>query len=188
MRYRACRCYRQDKMGSENHSRLLGCWLLAIGFKHGSLAVTHVVGPGEEVMADSIPNRPASGPQFNITTAHILRVAMSTPDQPQKLQPKHHITCRGKEYLDRTVITLVPIFESDPLFAWLLHDRPPAERSAVRSKLIRALFTAGSLNKAMFVEVDNFGCCGVVMPPGSSFDNPFTMIQAGLVPAYTAAC
>jgi hypothetical protein len=87
------------------------------------------------------------------------------------------------EYIERTVEVLTPAFQDDPLFAWLMHQYPVSEHQTVLSKLLRGFLTQGSLNTGIFVEVDDFGCCGLFMPPGTSIGNPWTLLQAGLIPA-----
>ncbi|GAB1317468.1 hypothetical protein MFIFM68171_07678 [Madurella fahalii] len=96
---------------------------------------------------------------------------------------QRQITCKGKEYLDRTAKVLTEAFTGDPVFTWLLHDYSLAEQEPMLYKLLRAFLTAGTLNNAMFIEVDDFGSCCILMPPGKRVDNPWTMIPAGLIPA-----
>ncbi|RYP71048.1 hypothetical protein DL769_004761 [Monosporascus sp. CRB-8-3] len=96
---------------------------------------------------------------------------------------KFQITSGGKEYVERTIQVLTPTFEKDPVYTWLLHHLPKPERQSVLPKLFRAFFTQGSLNNGVFVEVDNFGCCGLFMPPGARIENPWTLLQAGLISA-----
>ncbi|KXX74865.1 putative increased recombination centers protein 11 [Madurella mycetomatis] len=96
---------------------------------------------------------------------------------------QRQITCKGKEYLDRTAKVLTEAFVGDPVFTWLLQDYSLTEQEPVLYKFIHALLTAGALNNAMFAEIDNFGCCCVLMPPGKRVDNPWTMIPAGIIPA-----
>ncbi|KAI0884539.1 uncharacterized protein GGS22DRAFT_163759 [Annulohypoxylon maeteangense] len=89
-------------------------------------------------------------------------------------------TSGGKEYIDKTIKILTPAFHQDPVFAWLLHKCPIPK---LLSRLFRALFKQASLNKAILVEVDDFSCCGILIPPGARLDNPWTMLRAGLIPA-----
>ncbi|KAH8761560.1 hypothetical protein F5883DRAFT_524212 [Diaporthe sp. PMI_573] len=54
---------------------------------------------------------------------------------------------------------------------------------SVLSNLFRGFFTQSALNGGIFIEVGDYGCCGVLMLPGATLENPWTMIQAGLIPA-----
>ncbi|KAI1213719.1 uncharacterized protein F4807DRAFT_408820 [Annulohypoxylon truncatum] len=98
-------------------------------------------------------------------------------------QQKFQITSGSKEYINRTIQVLTPAFQNDPVFAWLLHNYPLSKHQSVLAKLFRAFFTQASLNKAIFIEVDDFSCCSVLIPPGASLDNPRTLLRAGLIPA-----
>ncbi|KAK3312204.1 hypothetical protein B0H66DRAFT_570237 [Apodospora peruviana] len=100
-------------------------------------------------------------------------------------QIKHKITCKegkdAKEYLDRATSVLTKAFLGDPTYTWLLHDHPSSHVEPVLYKFMHGIFTAATLNSGVFVEVDSFGCCGVLMPPGYRADNPRTWLQAGLI-------
>ncbi|KAI2468387.1 hypothetical protein F4781DRAFT_268741 [Annulohypoxylon bovei var. microspora] len=98
-------------------------------------------------------------------------------------QQKLQITSGGKEYVNKTIQVLTPAFEGDPVYTWLLHNYPLSKHQSVLSKLFRAFFTQGSLNNGIFIEVGDFGCCGLLMPPGARVENPWTLLQAGLIPA-----
>lgn len=87
------------------------------------------------------------------------------------------------EYIDKTTEVLTEAFYGDPVFTWLLLDYPLAEQKPVLGRGLWSFFTAASLNNGLFLEVDGFGCAGVLMPPGARIDNPWTMIPAGLIPA-----
>ncbi|KAL2257509.1 hypothetical protein VTK26DRAFT_85 [Humicola hyalothermophila] len=113
--------------------------------------------------------------------------SLPMPDHSASMmnQPEtgRQITCKGKEYIDRTAEVLTEAFYGDPVFTWLLLDYPLAEQKPVLARLLRFFFAAASLNKAIFLEVDGFGCAAVLMPPGCRVDNPWTMIPAGLIPS-----
>jgi hypothetical protein len=57
----------------------------------------------------------------------------------------------------------------------------PAQRSAYLPSYLSALLKAAALNSATFDEANDWASCGVLMPPGKRVDNPWTMLQAGLV-------
>ncbi|KAK4185180.1 putative increased recombination centers protein 11 [Podospora australis] len=99
-------------------------------------------------------------------------------------ESKHEITSQtGKgEYLIKTIDLMTECFHGDPVFAWFLSDYPLEAQKPYLKKLLRGFFTAGALNKGIFVEADNFGSCGLLMPPGCKPDNTFTMVQAGIIP------
>ncbi|KAI0528329.1 hypothetical protein F5B22DRAFT_31399 [Xylaria bambusicola] len=86
------------------------------------------------------------------------------------------------DYIDRITEVLAQAFQDDPLYAWLFHHLPLAEHEDLLPKLFRGYFKQSSLNNSMFLEVDGFGCCGVLMPPGANIKNPRTLLRAGLVP------
>ncbi|KAH8768294.1 hypothetical protein F5883DRAFT_70332 [Diaporthe sp. PMI_573] len=93
------------------------------------------------------------------------------------------VTTGGKERVERTIQILTPAFIGDPVFTWLLHTTDSKKHGAVLPKLFRGFFTQCALNGSIFLEVDDYGCCGVLMPPGATVQNPWTMLQAGLIPA-----
>ncbi|KAI3332851.1 hypothetical protein F4824DRAFT_491259 [Ustulina deusta] len=98
-------------------------------------------------------------------------------------QQTFQVTTGGKDYVDRTIQVLTPAFKDDPIYTWLLHHFPLSEHQSVLPKLFCAFLTQGSLNSGLFVEVDDFGCCGLLMPPGAEIENPWTLLQADLIPA-----
>ena len=74
---------------------------------------------------------------------------------------------------------------SDPVFRWLLLDHTPgAVQEAKLHQLLTGFTRAAALNDAVFAEAGgDFGCVAILMPPGKRVDNPWTMLQAGLIPA-----
>ncbi|KAK3374797.1 hypothetical protein B0H63DRAFT_480896 [Podospora didyma] len=107
--------------------------------------------------------------------------------EAQQEQRQHQITCKtGKEYLEKTTHLMTATFLGDPVYNWLLHSYSPAELKPILFKLLHGFLTACSLNRGLFIEVDSFGCCGVLMPPGTDPANPRTMIPAGIIPALFA--
>ncbi|KAI0479349.1 hypothetical protein GGR56DRAFT_373900 [Xylariaceae sp. FL0804] len=98
-------------------------------------------------------------------------------------QHEMRATTGGEERIEPVVQVLAPAFQDDPVYAWLLLDVPGPERPSARAKLLRAFFTQGSLNDGAFIEVGDFGCCGLLMPPGSSVENTWTLLRAGLFSA-----
>ncbi|CAI6094864.1 unnamed protein product, partial [Clonostachys chloroleuca] len=89
----------------------------------------------------------------------------------------------GKELLERTVQILTPAFEDDTVYNWLLHDLPEAKRKVMLQKLLSGFLTQGSLNGRVFIQVEDFGSCGLFMPPNTSMENLWTLPSAGIFTA-----
>ncbi|KAI1395342.1 hypothetical protein F4819DRAFT_492595 [Hypoxylon fuscum] len=81
------------------------------------------------------------------------------------------------------VPVLAPAFVGDPIYTWFLSDFPLSKHKTMLSVLFRAFLTQASLNKGIFLEAGDFASCGLLMPPGSRLENPWTLLKAGLVPA-----
>lgn len=77
----------------------------------------------------------------------------------------------------------MPAFPHDPVYTWLLHTFGPSERESMRQMLFRGFFTQCALNDGLCIEAGDYGSCGVFMPPGTTSDNPWTFLKAGLLPA-----
>lgn len=93
------------------------------------------------------------------------------------------VTQGGKEYVDRTIQGLTPAFVGDPVYTWLLHNYAPSEYEAKLAHLFSAFFTQAALNEAVFIEIADFSCCGVLIPPEKHIENPWTIPSAGLFSA-----
>lgn len=87
------------------------------------------------------------------------------------------------ESMDTMVEILSSSFVGDPIYTWFLSDYPVSQHKALLALLFRAFLTQATLNRGDFIEAGDFGSCGLIMPPGSDLDNPWTMLQAGLIPA-----
>lgn len=87
------------------------------------------------------------------------------------------------EYVDRTIQGLTPAFVGDPVYTWLLHNYAPSEYEAKLAHLFSAFFTQAALNEAVFIEIADFSCCGVLIPPEKHIENPWTIPSAGLFSA-----
>ncbi|CZR67316.1 uncharacterized protein PAC_17215 [Phialocephala subalpina] len=98
---------------------------------------------------------------------------MSSPDLA--------IKTGGRELVQQASALYADSFRTDPVITYILHNIPEAKRLAYLPKYFDALITAAALNDASFTEIDEFKCCVTMMPPGKKVDNPFTMIQAGLL-------
>ncbi|KAJ0115560.1 hypothetical protein J7T55_010382 [Diaporthe amygdali] len=98
-------------------------------------------------------------------------------------QHRFPVISGGKERVDRTVQALTPAFRGDPVYTWLLHTSNSSDHESVRFKLLRAFLTQCALNNGLFIEVDDYGSCGLLIPPGAAAENPWTLLQAGIIPA-----
>ncbi|KFY09699.1 hypothetical protein V492_05376, partial [Pseudogymnoascus sp. VKM F-4246] len=113
----------------------------------------------------------------------------------------------GKELLIPAVQLLAPIFETDPLITYFLNGLTREQRNAYLPKYFTTLLTAAGLNQASFYHTDEQDAASdasvvdvpggmtkgskaagghpwrsgvVLLPPGSSIDNPLTMLPSGL--------
>jgi hypothetical protein len=48
-------------------------------------------------------------------------------------------------------------------------------------KLLLGFFTQGIPSKCLFIELGDFGSCGLFVPPDVSIGNPWTVFQAELI-------
>ncbi|OTB04118.1 hypothetical protein M426DRAFT_321216 [Hypoxylon sp. CI-4A] len=96
-----------------------------------------------------------------------------------KQEPK--VTVGGKEHVNDVVQVMASIFQEDPVYTWLLYHIPLPERPATLVNLLQGFITQGTLNHGICIEADNFGACGLFMPPGTNIANPWTLLQAGLI-------
>ncbi|RYP47449.1 hypothetical protein DL768_006511 [Monosporascus sp. mg162] len=92
------------------------------------------------------------------------------------------VTSGGKERVDKAADILAAAFDSDPVYGYFLHDIPEDRRQLSRHKALHAFIKACALNDGEIVEAADWGSCGVLMPPGRKAENPFTILQAGLIP------
>ncbi|KAI0204388.1 hypothetical protein F4808DRAFT_340836 [Astrocystis sublimbata] len=92
------------------------------------------------------------------------------------------ITKGGAEYIEQALPVLTAAFRDDPVFQYFMGALSVEERRNYLPVFLRSLCKASVLNKGFIFELSSWGCCAVVLPPGKKVDNPFTMIQAGLIP------
>lgn len=85
--------------------------------------------------------------------------------------------------IDRTVELLTSAFNTDPVYRWFLHDFPLSQHPNILPKFFRPFLIQALLNDGLLIEAGNLSSCGLLMPPGSRLENPWTILQAGLVPA-----
>lgn len=98
---------------------------------------------------------------------------MSTPNPIQ-------ITSGTHSRIPATAALYSKAFRSDPAITYLLCTLPPPQREAYLEEYFTRLATAAALNNAVFEEAEDFSSCSIIMPPGCSVDNPWTLIPAGL--------
>jgi hypothetical protein len=87
------------------------------------------------------------------------------------------------ERLQLAVSTLTPLFVDDPILTYLLFTLSDSKRKTYLQAFMTSLLKAAALNGATFLEANNWDSCGVLVHPGRRVDNPFTLLQAGLIPA-----
>lgn len=85
--------------------------------------------------------------------------------------------------IDRTVELLTSAFYADPVYRWFLHDFPLSQYPNILPKFFRPFLVQALLNDALLIEAGNSSSCGLIVPPGSRLENPWTILQAGLMPA-----
>ncbi|KAK5132609.1 hypothetical protein LTR08_008808 [Meristemomyces frigidus] len=95
--------------------------------------------------------------------------------------PPPQITTGGRERVPQTSILYSDSFRTDPTVTYMLANLSPPARHAYLYTYFTALVTGAALNHAVFSEAADFSSCLVLMPPGCRADNPFTLLQAGLL-------
>lgn len=85
--------------------------------------------------------------------------------------------------IDRTVELLTSAFNADPVYRWFLHDFPLSQHPNILPKFFRPFLIQALLNNGLLIEAGSLSSCGLIMPPGSRLENPWTILRAGLVPA-----
>ena len=73
-------------------------------------------------------------------------------------------------------------FETNPCITYVLNSMTKEKRLAYLPAYFDVLLTVGAMNHGTFEEIDNWGSCAVMMPPGYRVDNPFTLMQSGFLP------
>jgi len=85
--------------------------------------------------------------------------------------------------LKLAVSTLTPLFVDDPILTYLLFTLSDSKRKTYLQAFMTSLLKAAALNGATFLEANNWDSCAVLVHPGRRVDNPYTLLQAGLIPA-----
>ncbi|KFY85193.1 hypothetical protein V498_07753 [Pseudogymnoascus sp. VKM F-4517 (FW-2822)] len=86
-----------------------------------------------------------------------------------------------KERVAPAVAVLAPAFAEDPILTYVLNTLDPVARRAYLPTYFTALLTQATLNGAYVLEHSNWESCMTVLPPGKKIENPFTLLQSGLV-------
>ena len=76
-------------------------------------------------------------------------------------------------------------FTEDPVLRFLMSSLSDEARLSYLPAYIYSLVKAAVLNDAMIQEANDWSCCAVWLPPGKRVDNPFTLLQAGLIGCLT---
>jgi GNAT superfamily N-acetyltransferase len=90
------------------------------------------------------------------------------------------ISSGGRERIPTTATLYASAFRSDPVITYLLSTLSRPQRHAYLSEYFTRLATAAALNSALFSEASDYASISIVLPPGKSVDNPWTLIPAGL--------
>ncbi|KFY70468.1 hypothetical protein V499_09143, partial [Pseudogymnoascus sp. VKM F-103] len=140
----------------------------------------------------------------SLDTPPIAADGPSTTTAPAKEDGKLQISVG--ELIHPAVTLLAPIFETDPLITYFLNGLTREERNAYLPKYFTILLTAAGMNKGSFYHTDELDSNPpfsvpssgspqkggkvavshpwrstiVLLPPGSSIDNPLTMLPSGL--------
>lgn len=83
--------------------------------------------------------------------------------------------------MDQAAEVLAAAFEEDPTYAYFFHDVPKEKRLEGRRKVMGGFAKASALNEGEIIEAADWGACGILLPPGRKAENPWTLIQAGLI-------
>lgn len=75
---------------------------------------------------------------------------------------------------------MTPAFRGDPLYRYFMCTTPQEKHQEVLKKLFRIFISQGALNGGIFMEVGDYGSCGVLLPPGTAVENPWTLPRAGV--------
>lgn len=124
-----------------------------------------------------------------------------------RLPSEFHVSTGGHNNSRRLVPAASSLFSrafmSDPVIRYMLSSMPAGKRAAYLPIYFSTLLTAATMNRASIESIadrignaaehdgeggnavhDEFGewkCCGVLMPPGETVDNPWTLLPAGLL-------
>ncbi|OBT85409.1 hypothetical protein VE02_04811, partial [Pseudogymnoascus sp. 03VT05] len=85
------------------------------------------------------------------------------------------------ERVTPAVVVLAPAFAEDPILTYVLNTLDPVARRAYLPTYFTALLTQATLNGAYVLEHSDWESCLTVLPPGRKVENPFTLLQSGLV-------
>lgn len=90
------------------------------------------------------------------------------------------ITSGGAERVPQTAALYKDAFRSDPAITYVLGGLPEIQRHAYLEEYFTRIATAAALNAAIFEEAEDYSSCSIIVPPGKSVDNPWTLIPAGI--------
>ena len=90
------------------------------------------------------------------------------------------ITSGGATFIPQTASLYKEAFRSDPTITYVLGSLAQTRRHAYLEEYFTRVATAAALNSAIFEEASDFSSCSILMPPGKTVDNPWTLIPAGI--------
>lgn len=90
------------------------------------------------------------------------------------------ITSGGKERIPQVADLYKDAFRDDPVIRYFLCSLDTAQRHQYLYEYFTCLGTAAALNGGTFSEADDWKSAAIILPPGKSIDNPWTLVPAGL--------
>ena len=100
---------------------------------------------------------------------------------------QYEITSGGREHIVDATTVLSEAFEDDPTVTYTLPTMSKEQRLAFLPKYFLSLVTSAAMDNASIDGIDNWKSCGILIPPGSHYDNTLAMIQAGFLSVLWAA-
>jgi ribosomal protein S18 acetylase RimI-like enzyme len=98
------------------------------------------------------------------------------------MTPSINITSStGTSLIPQTASLYATAFHSDPAITYVLGTLSQSQRHAYLEEYFTRIATAAALNDATFHEADSFSSIAIVLPPGKTVDNPWTLIPAGIL-------
>ncbi|KAJ5142571.1 Acyl-CoA N-acyltransferase [Penicillium bovifimosum] len=91
------------------------------------------------------------------------------------------ITHGGEKRLNAVAQLNGRVFDTDPVIAYMLLELSAQERRAYLPAYWTTLVKSALLNQAVITEADGWKAASVILPPGRSVDNIFTLLRAGFL-------
>jgi ribosomal protein S18 acetylase RimI-like enzyme len=93
------------------------------------------------------------------------------------------ITKGGRERVRETARLNGIAFRDDPVMSYFMSSFTKERRHSYMPAYMHSILTAAALNAATFFEVADYGSIMVLMPPNKRVDNPWTLLQSGILGA-----